>query len=107
VSRAQRQRDELRELCRSGAVGRAVDLAFLHFSDFGRDDEIVDLLAETIDRSGAPTLVCRRFADLRGLTGDRNDQWSVSPGSGPRRMVKPDHERASKAPNSKGNRNGS
>ena len=62
----QRQRDELRGLCRSGAVARAVDLAFEHFAAFGRDEEIVTLLAGAIERSGAPAAVQRRFEELRG-----------------------------------------
>jgi hypothetical protein len=66
MSRRQRQRDELRELCESGAVGRAVDLAFHHFADFGRDDAVVRALAAVMD--GAPrqvgATVRRRFVEL-------------------------------------------
>jgi hypothetical protein len=65
VSRRQRQIDELRDLCRLGAVGRAIGLAFEHFADFGCDDGIIDLLADAIGRTGAPEDVRRRFTELR------------------------------------------
>ena len=45
MSRRQRQFNELRDLCAAGGVVRAIDLAFEHFAQFGRDDEIIDLLA--------------------------------------------------------------
>lgn len=66
MSRRQRQRDELRELCETGAVARAVDLAFQHFADFGRDDAIVRTLAAAIDGTAGPVgrMVRQRFADL-------------------------------------------
>lgn len=64
MSRRQRQLDELRALCRSGAVARALDLAFEHFAQFGRDDEIVDLLGTAIDASDVPERVRRRLTDL-------------------------------------------
>jgi hypothetical protein len=64
MSRRQRQLDELSALCRGGAVGRAIDLAFEHVSMFGSDDELVGLLAEAIDRPGVPDRVRRRFAEL-------------------------------------------
>jgi hypothetical protein len=81
MSRRHRQRNELRELCDSGGLSRAgdiarlsraVDLAFEHFADFGRDDDILRLLADTIERTAAPAGVRRRFAELR-----------VGAGSGP------------------------
>ena len=65
MSRRQRQLDELRDLCRSGATIRAVDLAFEHFALFGWDDEIVDLLADAIDHGEAAAPARRRFAELR------------------------------------------
>lgn len=65
MSRRQRQLDELGDLYRSGAVARAIDLAFEHFADFGRDDDIVDLLADAIEHTEAPEDVRRRFAELR------------------------------------------
>lgn len=64
MSRRQRQLDELLRLCRSGAVGRAVDLSFEHVAAFGRDDRILDLLAEELERTRAPDGVRRRFAEL-------------------------------------------
>ena len=64
MSRWKRQRDELSELCRSGSLIRAIDLAFEHFADFGRDDDIVALLAGAIEHTAAPERVRRRFAEL-------------------------------------------
>jgi len=64
MSRQQRQLDELGHLCRSGAVGRAIDLAFEHFADFGRDDDVVILLADAMAHAEVPVDVRRRFADL-------------------------------------------
>jgi hypothetical protein len=64
MSRRQRQLDELWRLCTSGAVARAVDLAFAHFADFGRDDELLSLLAETVARSGGPDHVRARLGEL-------------------------------------------
>jgi hypothetical protein len=69
MSRRQRQLDELRDLCRSGAVARAIDLAFEHFADFGHDDDSVVLLAEAIERTDARENVRRRFAELRASQG--------------------------------------
>jgi hypothetical protein len=68
MSRRDRQRAELHDLCRNGAVGRAVDLAFTHFADFGRDEEILAALAEALDRACAPASVRRRLAELRVRT---------------------------------------
>jgi hypothetical protein len=65
MTRRQRQRDQLGDLCDSGAVARAIDLAFEHFADFGRDDEILRLLADAIEHTAAPDRVRRRLADLR------------------------------------------
>ena len=65
MSRRQRQLDELRDLCRAGAVVRAVDLAFEHFAHFGRDDEIIDLLADAIERGAAAGPARHRLAELR------------------------------------------
>jgi len=65
MSRRQRQRDELRELCHLGAAGRAVDLAYQHFADFGRDDEILAMLADALDRTAVPAAIRRRFDELR------------------------------------------
>ena len=47
--RRRRQLDELRDLCRRGAVARAIDLAFEHFTCFGRDDDVVVLLEAGAD----------------------------------------------------------
>ena len=64
MCRRQREFDELRALCSAGRVARAIDLAFEHFAHFGRDDEIVDLLARTIEESGVAGHAGQRFAEL-------------------------------------------
>lgn len=65
MSRRERQLDELRHLCRSGAVGRAIDLAFEHFADFGPDDDVVELLAEALGPGEAAGAAHRRLTELR------------------------------------------
>jgi hypothetical protein len=47
-----------------GGVARAIDLAFEHFAHFGRDDEIIDLLARTLDESAVAGHARQRFAEL-------------------------------------------
>ena len=69
MSRRQRQIDELRCLCGTGAVARAVDLAHQHFADFGPDDDVLEMLGERIDSGDVPDDVRRRYADL--LIGQR------------------------------------
>jgi hypothetical protein len=64
MSRRQRQFNELRDLCSGGGVVRAIDLAFEHFAHFGRDDEIVDLLAGAIEDAGVAGRTRQRFAEL-------------------------------------------
>ena len=64
MSRRQRQLDELRSLCGSGAVARAIDLAFAHFADFGHDDEVVALLEAAVERTAAPRDVRHRYGEL-------------------------------------------
>jgi len=64
MSRRQRQLDELRSLCGSGAVARAIDLAFAHFADFGRDSGVVDMLVAAIDDRDDAHDMRRRLADL-------------------------------------------
>ena len=68
MTRRQRQLDELRALCASGAIGRAIDLAYEHFADFGPDDDITNLItaaiAEATNHGEAVTGVRRRFAEL-------------------------------------------
>jgi hypothetical protein len=66
--RRQRQLDELRDLCRRGAVARAIDLAFEHFACFGRDDGVVALLEHALEQGGEPGLG-RRVAELRAVRG--------------------------------------
>lgn len=67
MSRRQRQHDELHELCHSGTVARAIDLAIQHFAEFGPDDAILALLAGALDRTEAPSALRRRFAELCSL----------------------------------------
>jgi hypothetical protein len=71
MSRRQRQIDELRCLCGTGAVGRAVDLAHQHFADFGRDDDVIRMLDDLIEAAGVPEELRRRYADLTAR-GDRS-----------------------------------
>ena len=67
MTRRQRQLDELRHLCRAGAVARAIDLAFEHFADFGPDGEVVALLADAVAHGQVPVEARRRFGELRTL----------------------------------------
>ena len=64
MSRRQRQIDELRGLCCSGLVARAIDLAFTHFADFGRDEDVVALLRRAARAATAPEEVHQRFTEL-------------------------------------------
>ena len=64
TSRRQRHLDELRGLCGSGAVARAVDLAFAHLADFGPDEEVLELLAEAVAATAPDDVARARFADL-------------------------------------------
>jgi hypothetical protein len=45
-------------------VVHAIDLAFEHFAHFGRDDEIIDLLARAIEDAGVAGRPRQRFAEL-------------------------------------------
>jgi hypothetical protein len=65
MSRRQRQIDELRDLCRSGDVARAIDLAFEHFAHFGRDDHVVEVLEQAVETAQTSDRVRHRFAELR------------------------------------------
>jgi len=71
MPRRQRQLDELKRMCDAGDVAHAIDLAFAHCGDFGPDDDIVALLAATIDASDTPLAVVSRFAELRALCSGR------------------------------------
>jgi hypothetical protein len=64
MTRRDRQRTELRRLCRSGPLSRAVDLAFTHFADFGRDEELLALLADALARTPVTPALRRRFSEL-------------------------------------------
>jgi hypothetical protein len=61
--RRRRQLDELRELCRRGALARAIDLAFEHFASFGPDEGVVALLEALAERDDHR----RRLVDLRAV----------------------------------------
>lgn len=63
-SRRRRQLEELRCLCASGAVSRAIDLAFEHFADFGLTEELVSVITDALERTGAPAALRDRFASL-------------------------------------------
>jgi hypothetical protein len=64
VSRRQRQLDELRSLCRSGAVARAADLAHGFVAEFGPDDELLTLLLTAVEQCGASGDLRRRIDEL-------------------------------------------
>ena len=64
MTRKQRQRDELLALCRADGLLRAIDLAFEHFAEFGRDEEIIHMLWEVIERTPASAAVRRRYDAL-------------------------------------------
>ena len=64
ASRQQRQLEELRCLCAFGAVSRAIDLAFEHFADFGVTDELIAVITDALERTGAPSVLRDRFASL-------------------------------------------
>ena len=64
LGRQRRQLQELRALCASGRVGRAVDLAFEHFTDFGRDQAVLELLRSAIECCATPAAVQQRFLEL-------------------------------------------
>jgi hypothetical protein len=66
MTRHQRQLDELRALCRSGRLARAVDLAFEHVAAFGRDDQVVALLIDAAREGGATAEVRAQLAALIG-----------------------------------------
>jgi hypothetical protein len=64
MSRRERQIKQLRDLCCAGAVVRAIDLAFENFAHFGRDEEILDLLAQAVEHAGTAGGARQRFAEL-------------------------------------------
>ena len=66
--RRQRQLAELHDLCRRGVLARAVDLAFEHIACFGRDDDLVVLLEQTLAERDDAALRCR-IAALRAIRG--------------------------------------
>ena len=86
VSRHQRQLDELRALCRSGRVGRAVDLAFEHFACFGRDELVVALLIDAIDHTSVTPQIRARLAEL-SAGADRPGPGSAPTVAGDRSTV--------------------
>jgi hypothetical protein len=64
MSLRQRQSNQLRDLCSAGSVVRAIDLAFEHFSHFGRDDEILEMLTHAMEDPDVAGCARRRFAEL-------------------------------------------
>lgn len=69
TTRQGRQLDELRRLCSDGAVSRAIDLAFEHFADFGLTDDLVAVITDALERTGAPAGLRDRFAALCATHG--------------------------------------
>jgi hypothetical protein len=67
-ARRQRQLDELVELCRRGAVERAIDLAFEHVAVFGQGDNVVVLLEEACACRAVRAEVRDRLDGLRAAT---------------------------------------
>ncbi|HYD10539.1 MAG TPA: hypothetical protein VEA78_10580 [Acidimicrobiales bacterium] len=65
--RRRRQLEQLRDLCRRGAVVRAIDLAFEHFACFGQDDDVVVLLEAVVSRTGGDRELGTRLAELRAV----------------------------------------
>ena len=65
--RRRRQLDQLRDLCRRGAIARAIDLAFEHFVCFGQDDDVVVLLEAVVGRADGDADLRRRLAALRAV----------------------------------------
>ena len=65
--RRRRQLDQLRELCRRGAVSRALDLAFEHFVCFGQDDDVVVLLEAVVAGADGSAELRHRLDALRAV----------------------------------------
>ena len=66
-TRRRRHLDELCALCARGQVARAIDLAFEHFADEGRDGATVEILRAAIAERGVITVEVRnRLAELEG-----------------------------------------
>jgi hypothetical protein len=65
MPRSERQAQEICALCDRGALSRAIDLAYQHFADFGRNDQVLDVIADAIERTPVAPAVRRRFVDLR------------------------------------------
>jgi hypothetical protein len=65
MSRRDRQRSELLALCLSGPVARAIDLAFGHLAEFGRDDDLLDQLEHALERTNVTAAARHRFDELR------------------------------------------
>ncbi len=69
MTRRQRQLDELRTLCSIGAIGRAIDLAYEHFADFGPDDNIAVLISEALEQAEVPASIRSKFTELLASQG--------------------------------------
>jgi hypothetical protein len=74
MSCRQRQIDELHCLCRAGEPARAIDLAFEHFARFGRDETVVDLLEQAVDRAPASQRIQSRLSELLERTEVASDR---------------------------------
>jgi hypothetical protein len=64
VTRRTRQQNELRELCATGHVARAIDLAFEHFADFGPDAQLVATLTGFLELQSSSPAVRTRLSEL-------------------------------------------
>ena len=65
MSRRARQHAEIVRLCRSGALRRALDLAYQHVADFGPDDELAEHLSRAFETTDVSEALRARFAQLR------------------------------------------
>jgi hypothetical protein len=78
MSRNDRQRAELLELCRSGSIARAIDLAFQHFADFGPDHHLLEQLRAALNRSEPSPSIRHRFADLCAAGAQTNNNHDTT-----------------------------
>ncbi len=67
MPRRDRQVAELRELCRTGSLSRAIDLAFTHFADFGPDEVVLAVLADAVSAASTTPALRRRFSELQSV----------------------------------------
>jgi hypothetical protein len=78
MTRRERQLEELRALCTTGRVARALDLACEHVASFGPDDRVLALLAGAVEGEPATSRLRMRVAEL-----EASSRASPSASSGP------------------------